>query len=87
MFEPPASNQLPPLSLLDDPPPKEGGYSPEALEAARRKAIAEAFTADELRRLKGASHWECHYWGAAKIIAPIGKAFADAMVLDRKSVV
>jgi S-DNA-T family DNA segregation ATPase FtsK/SpoIIIE len=36
MFEPPASNELPPLSLLDDPPPKEGGYSPEALEAMSR---------------------------------------------------
>jgi S-DNA-T family DNA segregation ATPase FtsK/SpoIIIE len=36
MFEPPASNELPALSLLDDPPPKEGGYSPEALEAMSR---------------------------------------------------
>ncbi len=36
MFEPPQSNELPALSLLDDPPPKEGGYSPEALEAMSR---------------------------------------------------
>ena len=36
MFEPPLSNELPALSLLDDPPPKEGGYSPEALEAMSR---------------------------------------------------
>jgi S-DNA-T family DNA segregation ATPase FtsK/SpoIIIE len=36
MFEPPMSNELPALSLLDDPPPKEGGYSPEALEAMSR---------------------------------------------------
>ncbi len=36
MFEPPASNELPALSLLDNPPPKEGGYSPEALEAMSR---------------------------------------------------
>ena len=36
MFEPPLSNELPALSLLDDPPPKEGGYSAEALEAMSR---------------------------------------------------
>jgi S-DNA-T family DNA segregation ATPase FtsK/SpoIIIE len=36
MFEPPTSNELPALSLLDNPPPKEGGYSPEALEAMSR---------------------------------------------------
>ena len=68
------------LWQVEEAAKKTPGASPEALEAARRKAIAEAFTADELRRLKGASHWECHYWGAAKIMAPIGKALADAMV-------
>ncbi|HEY3517614.1 MAG TPA: DNA translocase FtsK 4TM domain-containing protein, partial [Gammaproteobacteria bacterium] len=36
MFEPPMSNELPALSLLDNPPPKEGGYSAEALEAMSR---------------------------------------------------
>jgi S-DNA-T family DNA segregation ATPase FtsK/SpoIIIE len=36
MFEPPQTGELPALSLLDDPPPKEGGYSPEALEAMSR---------------------------------------------------
>ncbi len=36
MFEPPQSNELPALSLLDDPPPKIGGYSAEALEAISR---------------------------------------------------
>jgi S-DNA-T family DNA segregation ATPase FtsK/SpoIIIE len=36
LFEPPASSELPPLALLDDAPPKEGGYSPEALEAMSR---------------------------------------------------
>ncbi len=34
--EPVAANELPPLSLLDDPPPHEGGYSSEALEAMSR---------------------------------------------------
>jgi S-DNA-T family DNA segregation ATPase FtsK/SpoIIIE len=36
LFEPPAATELPPLSLLDDAPPKEGGYSAEALEAMSR---------------------------------------------------
>src|SRR5690606_11815750 len=36
MFEPTQSNELPALSLLDDAPPKEGGYSAEALEAMSR---------------------------------------------------
>jgi S-DNA-T family DNA segregation ATPase FtsK/SpoIIIE len=36
MFEPSASSEVPPLSLLDDPPPREGGYSAEALEAMSR---------------------------------------------------
>ncbi len=36
MFEPPTSNELPALSLLENPPPKVGGYSPEALEAMSR---------------------------------------------------
>ena len=35
LFEPPASTELPALSLLDDPPPKQG-YSAEALEAMSR---------------------------------------------------
>ena len=36
LFEPPASTELPTLSLLDDPPPREGGYSADALEAMSR---------------------------------------------------
>ena len=36
LFEPPASSELPTLALLDDAPPKEGGYSAEALEAMSR---------------------------------------------------
>ena len=36
MFEPPQTGELPALSLLDNPPAKEGGYSPEALEAMSR---------------------------------------------------
>ena len=36
LFEPPAATEVPPLSLLDDAPPREGGYSAEALEAMSR---------------------------------------------------
>ncbi len=36
LFDPPASGALPPLSILDDPPKQEKGYSPDALEAMSR---------------------------------------------------
>ena len=36
LFEPTKAAELPPLSLLDDPPPRESGYSDEALEAMSR---------------------------------------------------
>jgi len=36
LFERPAAKELPPLSLLDDPPPRQANYSPEALEAMSR---------------------------------------------------
>ncbi len=36
LFAPPASSELPALALLDDPPPREGGYSEDALEAMSR---------------------------------------------------
>jgi S-DNA-T family DNA segregation ATPase FtsK/SpoIIIE len=36
LFEPPKANELPPLTLLDDPPPREALYSAEALEALSR---------------------------------------------------
>ena len=36
LFDPPAANELPPLKLLDDPPPREPVYSAEALEALSR---------------------------------------------------
>jgi len=44
------------------------------------KAVAENFTPEELKRLKaGVSDGGYHYLGAAKIMAPIGKAFAEDM--------
>ena len=36
LFDPPAVGELPPLSLLDDPPPQKSGYSKESLEAMSR---------------------------------------------------
>jgi S-DNA-T family DNA segregation ATPase FtsK/SpoIIIE len=36
LFEPAESGELPPLSLLDDPPPQKQGYSKESLEAMSR---------------------------------------------------
>jgi S-DNA-T family DNA segregation ATPase FtsK/SpoIIIE len=36
LFDPPKANELPPLKLLDDPPPREPVYSAEALEALSR---------------------------------------------------
>jgi S-DNA-T family DNA segregation ATPase FtsK/SpoIIIE len=36
MFDPPAAGELPPLSLLDDPPEQKKGYSDESLEAMSR---------------------------------------------------
>jgi S-DNA-T family DNA segregation ATPase FtsK/SpoIIIE len=36
LFDPPAAGELPPLSLLDDPPEHKQGYSEESLEAMSR---------------------------------------------------
>jgi len=36
LFDKPLAKQLPPLSLLDDAAPQQGGYAPEALEAMSR---------------------------------------------------
>jgi hypothetical protein len=47
----------------------------------KMKVMAENFTPEEWKRLRaGASNQGYHYLGAAKIMAPIGKAFAEAMV-------
>jgi S-DNA-T family DNA segregation ATPase FtsK/SpoIIIE len=36
LFDPPSAGELPPLSLLDDPPEQKKGYSEESLEAMSR---------------------------------------------------
>jgi hypothetical protein len=46
-----------------------------------KKAEAEQFKPEELKRLKaGVSNGGYHYLGAAKIMAPIGQAFADSLL-------
>ncbi len=45
------------------------------------KHMAENFTPQEWEYLKGASNGGYHYLGAAKIMGPIGKAFAEAMTV------
>ena len=55
-----------------------------ALQARAEKS--EKLTAEEEKRLKaGVSNQAYHYLGAAKIMAPIGKAFAEAMVNLQKN--
>jgi alpha-galactosidase len=66
----------------------ELGRSPEMAEqereAFRASAIKEQFTPEELDQLRsGVSNGGYHYLGAAKIIAPIGQAFAEALIEAR----
>jgi Carbohydrate esterase, sialic acid-specific acetylesterase len=65
---------------LDQHANKNPNLTREAQDEARKKAIAENFMPEELKRLKGVSNGGYHYLGAAKILAPIGKAFAEALV-------
>ena len=46
----------------------------------KMKLMAENFSQEEWKRLAGASNGGYHYLGAAKIMAPIGKAFAEAIL-------
>ncbi len=65
---------------LDREAKKGPKLSPEERDAAREKAVVEAFSPEERERLKGISNGGYHYLGAARILAPIGKAFAEAAV-------
>jgi len=49
----------------------------------KMKLMAENFTPAEWKRLAGMSNGGYHYLGAAKILAPIGKAFAEAVLAAR----
>ncbi|OYV07461.1 MAG: hypothetical protein CFE26_00885 [Verrucomicrobiales bacterium VVV1] len=46
----------------------------------KMKHMARNFTTAEWKRMKGASNGGYHYLGAAKIMAPIGKAFAETLL-------
>ncbi len=71
------------LEKLDEELDREAKKNPKLnsaeKDAARKKTMTETFTPDELKRLKGVSNGGYHYLGAAKIMAPIGKAFAEEM--------
>jgi Carbohydrate esterase, sialic acid-specific acetylesterase len=64
---------------LEEAAKKDPTLNQAAKDAARKKAVEEHFTPEELKHLKGISNGGYHYLGAAKILAPIGKAFADAI--------
>jgi alpha-galactosidase len=64
---------------MDQELKKNPSLSQEAKDEAYKKATAETFTPEELKRLKGISNGGYHYLGAARILAPIGKAFAEAI--------
>mgnify|MGYP001186505329 CR=1 FL=1 len=55
------------------------GMTPESRER-RSKALAKVFSAEDKAIAAGASNAGYHYMGSAKIMAQIGKAFAEAVV-------
>ena len=55
------------------------GWNQEERDAAVERAKRDNFTPEEIELLKGVSNGGYHYLGAAKILAPIGKAFAEAL--------
>jgi alpha-galactosidase len=57
----------------------ENYWDRELGELQARAEDKQPLTPEEQKRLTGISHWDCHYHGAAKILAPIGKALAEAM--------
>ncbi|MFO8013597.1 MAG: sialate O-acetylesterase [Phycisphaerae bacterium] len=59
---------------------EQGSLTREEEKAALEKRRAEAFTPREIEMLtRSTSNFEFHYWGSAKIMAQIGKGFAEAM--------
>ncbi len=55
------------------------------VEQSMKWMMTEFFTPEEQKRLEGISHWHRHCHGCAKIMVPIGKAFADAVVNLQKT--
>ena len=66
-------------ALMDQEAKKNPGLNRVARDEARKKAMAEDFTPEELKRMKGISNGGYHYLGAAKILAPVGTALAEAV--------
>ena len=59
---------------------KEGKLSRAEADVEIEALYADEFSEDELKLLRnGASNAEYHYWGSAKVMTQIGKAFAEAM--------
>ena len=52
----------------------------QELEEFKNKLIAENLPPEIAKRMSGVSNYAFHYLGAAKIMAPIGKAFAEGML-------
>lgn len=51
----------------------------------KMKHMEQKYQPADWKKLKGVSNGGYHYLGAAKIMAPIGKAFAEAMVKLQKT--
>ena len=60
-------------------PDKPGTISPEEQEKMLETYRSETYTARDLELLKGITNAAYHYLGSAKIMAQIGKGFAEAM--------
>ena len=57
----------------------------QELEEFKNKLIAENLPAEIAKRMSGVSNYAFHYLGAAKIMAPIGKVFAEELLKLRAS--
>lgn len=65
---------------LDDDFKKEPDLNERTKSRRRQTALEEEFTESERKKMLGMSNGGYHYLGAAKILAPIGQAFADSML-------
>jgi hypothetical protein len=66
---------------LDQDFKKQPKLTQKEKQAIRFKALEDGFKPEELKRLNGGvSNGGYHYLGAAKIMAPIGKAFAEELL-------
>ena len=63
-------------------PDRKGALSPKEQKQIVEAYRAELLTARDLELLKGITNAEYHYRGSAKIMAQIGKAFAEALAPD-----